>query len=69
MTELRERSTMAETQTLRALRRDERLITKIRRQRRLLYDVLWYLQHPGRAENELPRRANLAQRIREVVDE
>jgi hypothetical protein len=59
----------SEGRTLRALRRDEKLTTKIRRQRRLLHDVLWYLQHPGRPERELERRANLAQRIREVIDE
>jgi hypothetical protein len=59
----------SEGRSLRALRRDERLTTINRRQRRLLFDVLWYLTHPGRPERELERRANLAQRIREVIDE
>jgi hypothetical protein len=58
-----------EGRTLRALRRDERLVGKLRRQRRLLHDVLWYLQHPGRPEFELERSARLAARIREVIDE
>jgi hypothetical protein len=59
----------SEGTVLRALCRDEVLVTKLRRKRRLLHDVLWYLQHPGRPERELARRAALARRIREVIHE
>lgn len=53
----------------RPLRNDERLVARNRRLRRLLVDVLWYLDRPGRPGVELSRRTQLATRIRAEVEE
>jgi hypothetical protein len=57
------------TVTTRPLAPSERLVQRNRRLRRLLCDVLRYLEHPGRPELEMERRGRLADRIREQVDE
>jgi hypothetical protein len=53
----------------RELSPSERLVTRNRRLRRLLLDVLLYLERPGRPEAELDRRRRLAARIREETAE